>query len=76
MDGLMEKVKYTFQMVLFFKVGLRKDKLKVKIIFLFILMDLFIEVALEILLKMVMAYYFFIQVFNIKELGKMEFPMA
>jgi hypothetical protein len=76
MAYLMERVKFTFQTALFFKVGSKKDKLKEKIIFLFILMDHFIEVALEILLKTALVYYFFILVFNIKEHGKMVFLMV
>jgi hypothetical protein len=72
----MVKEKFIFKMAHYFKDGLIKVKQKVLIIFSFIQMDHSIEEALKIQSKMVMDNYFFIQVSNIKELGKMEYPMV
>lgn len=71
MDFHKEKVAYILQMAVFSKVGLIRVKLKVKIIFSFILMGLFTEDLSRILKKMDLENSLIITDSNIKVLGKM-----
>jgi hypothetical protein len=76
MGFLMEKEKFTFQMDVFSKGLLTKVKPKVKIIYLFMRMDLFIVDLLRIQKRMVLGNFIFIIVFNIQDYGKMEYLMV